>query len=119
MAKTAGGFRCTECGLTCAKWVGRCPECQAWGTVSEVGTAALSRVVRVGVVSSAAVPIGEVTLATASHRPTGIDEFDRVLGGGLVEGAVLLLAGEPGVGKSTLLLEVAARCASADAPALV
>ncbi|MDQ1681113.1 MAG: hypothetical protein QOI42_1972 [Frankiaceae bacterium] len=118
MARTADGFRCTECGSTCAKWVGRCPECQAWGTVAEIGAAA-ARAVRVGVVTSAATPIGDVTEDAAAFTATGIDEFDRVLGGGLVGGAVLLLAGEPGVGKSTLLLEVAARCARADAPSLV
>ena len=136
MAKSATGFRCTECGWQAPKWAGRCGECQAWGTVEEM---APSRLVRAGIraagyggasggqrgpgalgggpVSTPAVPIGEVDAAAASARPTGLDELDRVLGGGLVPGAVLLLAGEPGVGKSTLLLEAGALVA-ATAPVL-
>jgi DNA repair protein RadA/Sms len=113
--------RCTECGYGSAKWVGRCPECQAWGTLQEVGAAPSSplRSVAAGPVTAPARPIAEVELAAARAVPTGIDEFDRVLGGGLVPGAVLLVAGEPGVGKSTLLLEVAQRVAAANGPALV
>ena len=112
--------RCTECGFTSAKWVGRCPECQAWGTVQEVGAPSTPlRSVAAGPVTAPARPIAEVELAGARAVPTGIAEFDRVLGGGLVPGAVLLVAGEPGVGKSTLLLEVAHRVAAANGPALV
>ncbi len=110
-------YRCTECGWQAARWSGRCGECQAWGTVSEVGAPRL-RAVAAGPVTGPARPIGEVDVAAARARPTGLAELDRVLGGGLVPGAVLLLAGEPGVGKSTLLLEVAARVARADAPTL-
>ncbi len=118
MAKSstgAAGYRCTECGWQAAKWTGRCGECQAWGTVQEAGT---SRSARAGIraasyraavpVSTPARPIGQVDATDARSRPTGLDELDRVLGGGLVPGAVLLLAGEPGVGKSTLLLEAGA-----------
>ncbi|HEU0130598.1 MAG TPA: DNA repair protein RadA [Mycobacteriales bacterium] len=111
-------YRCTECGQTTARWVGRCPECQAWGSVSEVG-AAVVRAVRPGPVTNAAVPIGEVDVTAAAARPTGVAELDRVLGGGLVPGAVCLLAGEPGVGKSTLLLEVAHRWARPGSRALI
>ncbi len=110
-------FRCGECGLAVPRWVGRCPECQAWGSVAEVGTPTLVPVPRP--VTSAATPIDAVDATAASARPTGIGELDRVLGGGFVPGAVALLAGEPGVGKSTLLLEVAAGAASAEAPSLV
>lgn len=117
------GFACTECGWICPKWVGRCGECQAWGTVVEVSDAAAAprtTASRVGA-TRVAVPIGEVPAAGALAVPTGITEVDRVLGGGIVPGSVVLLAGEPGVGKSTLLLEVAAnysRCRTAK-PAIV
>ena len=104
------GFRCAECGWTTVKWVGRCGECQAWGSVAEVGTAT-PRTTPAAVVVSPALRIGEVDVSHAAARPTGVGEFDRVLGGGLVAGGVVLLAGEPGIGKSTLLLDVASRAA--------
>ncbi|GAA2424644.1 DNA repair protein RadA [Actinomadura vinacea] len=108
-AKTAKPtYRCAECGWQTSKWVGRCGECQVWGSVTEAGSATPARVVAAGPVSSPARPIGQVDVRSAQTRPTGLDELDRVLGGGMVPGAVLLLAGEPGIGKSTLLLEVAA-----------
>jgi len=105
-------YRCAECGHTPPRWVGRCPECQAWGSVAEVGAAPvalrpLTAAVTAGAVTTPARPIAEIDVEAARARPTGVGELDRVLGGGLVPGAVLLLAGEPGVGKSTLLLEVA------------
>ena len=104
-------YRCTECGYTPPKWTGRCTECNAWGTIEEYGAPAV-RTTAAGPVSTAARPIGQVDATVAASRPTGIGELDRVLGGGLVPGAVALLAGEPGVGKSTLLLDVAAKAAS-------
>ncbi|WGL52898.1 DNA repair protein RadA [Nocardioides sp. BP30] len=102
-------YRCSECGWEAPKWVGRCGECQAWGSVSEA--AAPSGRTAAAPVTAAAVPIGEVSTTESGFRPSGVPELDRVLGGGLVPGAVILLAGEPGVGKSTLLLEVAAQTA--------
>ena len=120
MKSARPAHRCTECGYASAKWVGRCPECQAWGTIEEFGApAAALRAVSAGPVTTRARPIAQVELAGARAVPTGIEEFDRVLGGGLVPGAVLLVAGEPGVGKSTLLLEVAHRVAERNGPALV
>ncbi|MCU1672073.1 MAG: hypothetical protein JWN77_186, partial [Frankiales bacterium] len=114
--KERPSHRCGECGLTVGKWVGQCPECQAWGSITEAGATRVPLVA--GLVSAPARPIGQVDVEAARSRPTGVDELDRVLGGGLVPGAVVLLAGEPGVGKSTLLLTVAARAASAAAPTL-
>src|SRR3954452_15987375 len=102
-------FRCGECGWDTGKWVGRCGECQAWGSITEVA-ATQGRTVA-GPVSSPAVPIGQVPVEDSTARTSGVPELDRVLGGGLVPGAAVLLAGEPGVGKSTLLLEVAAQTA--------
>ena len=110
-SKTRASYRCTECGSTPPKWTGRCTECNAWGTIEEYGAVPV-RTTAAGPVTSAARPIGQVDASVAASRPTNIDELDRVLGGGLVPGAVALLAGEPGVGKSTLLLDVAAKAAS-------
>ncbi|MFC8732363.1 DNA repair protein RadA [Luteimicrobium sp. NPDC057192] len=105
-------FACTECGWTTAKWVGRCGECQEWGTVAEVGAAGVGpRTVAVAPTRSTAREIAQIEVDAARHAPTGVGELDRVLGGGLVPGAVVLLAGEPGVGKSTLLLAVASNVA--------
>ena len=108
--KNADRWICTECGWTTNKWVGRCGECQTWGSVVELGAPKLENVSSQAPIS-AAVPIGQVGEETADRHLTGITELDRVLGGGLVPGVVILLAGEPGVGKSTLLLDVAAKWA--------
>ncbi|WP_067782109.1 DNA repair protein RadA [Actinomyces vulturis] len=105
-------YRCSECGQAYPKWVGQCRHCQSWGSVEE--TQSPSMVLRSTTVTSPitpALPIAEVNREQAQARSTGVGEFDRVLGGGIVPGAVVLLAGEPGVGKSTLLLDVAAQAA--------
>jgi DNA repair protein RadA/Sms len=103
-------FRCVECGWSTQKWVGRCGECQTWGSVEEVSAPKKLSLVA-GHVTTAALPIGDVSLEKAKARSSGVSELDRVLGGGLVPGAAILLAGEPGVGKSTLLLSVTAESA--------
>src|SRR6266702_7598638 len=116
MAKSFAGqlYRCAECGWQTTKWSGRCGGCQAWGSVEQCPGAPPGRLRLHGapaapvLPASSAVAITEVDAHAASAKPTGMDELDRVLGGGLVPGAVVLLAGEPGVGKSTLLLEVGA-----------
>jgi len=117
MARAQASFRCSECGWTTAKWVGRCGECQAWGTVEEVGVPR-TRTTATVTGGAAAVPIGTIDVEAARAVPTGLPELDRVLGGGFVPGAVLLLAGEPGVGKSTLLLAAAAAWAGSGRTAL-
>lgn len=107
-------YRCAECGWASPKWVGRCGECQAWGTLGETRSAEVGPRTAPSVsVTRPARPIGAVDAALAHARSTGVGELDRVLGGGIVPGAVVLLAGEPGVGKSTLLLAVAGRAAAA------
>jgi DNA repair protein RadA/Sms len=108
-------YQCAECGWQSGKWAGRCAECQTWGSVTERAQAGRgSRALRglpACTPGQAAIPISRVDAAGAAARPTGMDELDRVLGGGLVPGTVALLAGEPGVGKSTLLLEAGALAA--------
>ncbi|MBF6299740.1 DNA repair protein RadA [Nocardia amamiensis] len=115
MAKTKPIFRCSACSHEVAKWVGKCPECGAWGTVDEVvvGAGSVGAPGRKAMLpSTAAAPISQIDAKVTKARPTGVSELDRVLGGGVVPGSVVLLSGEPGVGKSTLLLEVAHRWAT-------
>ncbi|MCU1486020.1 MAG: repair protein RadA [Actinomycetia bacterium] len=110
-------YRCAECGDSSPKWLGRCPSCEAWNTLVEeadveirpVGLAPTSRPVL----------MADVDLGEFAHRPTGIGELDRVLGGGLVPGSVTLVGGEPGIGKSTLLLQVLAALARGGARCLL
>ena len=120
MPKTQSPYRCDECGWTTLKWVGRCGECQAWGTVIEAGASPTRPRVEAVSISEGekAKPITQHSGHDTMHRPSGVAEFDRVLGGGIVPGAAILLSGEPGVGKSTLLLEVAARQAQSGAVVL-
>ncbi|MGH3684966.1 MAG: DNA repair protein RadA [Pseudonocardiaceae bacterium] len=115
MGSVRVAHRCGECGYEVAKWVGRCPECQAWGSVGAGGPRSVTAV---GAPATPARPISQIDLHSAQATATGVAELDRVLGGGLVPGVVVLLAGEPGVGKSTLLLEVARCCAVAGRRAL-
>lgn len=122
MAKSSGTYVCTECGWQTAKWVGRCGECQQWGTVAEPARAGASLARTTKAVAPAAGrearPITELSGDAVRHHQTGIGELDRVLGGGVVPGAAILFSGEPGVGKSTLLLDAAARAASTGARVL-
>jgi len=114
-------FVCDACGHQPPKWLGRCPECNEWGSIIEsTVTGPAGRVVSSRQPAEPARPIATISAAPARAVPTGVGEFDRVLGGGLVPGAVVLLAGEPGVGKSTLLLDVAQHwAAGAGTPSLV
>lgn len=98
-------FACEACGWQAAKWVGQCGDCGAWGTLAERAGPALHTA------TAAVHPITAVTAQESRAVSTGLCELDRVLGGGLVAGSVALLSGDPGVGKSTLLIEVAARVA--------
>ena len=107
MAKVTKRHRCIDCGTTTARWAGRCPGCGEWNTLIEESTLdPLARAVDDLDLDSLLVPLASVDVDEAAAVPTGVDEFDRVLGGGLVPGSVTLLGGEPGIGKSTLLLQV-------------
>ena len=111
--------RCTECGCETPRWLGRCPACEAWGSLVEEAVAPRVATLGAGAARDAPVPLFEVSTATAAVRSTGVGELDRVLGGGLVPGSVTLLAGEPGMGKSTLLLQVLGAMAAAGARCLL
>ncbi len=109
MAKTKTVFYCTECGNETPKWQGRCPACGAWNTLEEhIQKPVAAGQVKVGTVSSGRVPkqISQVDSGDEIRFCTGIGELDRVLGGGAVEGSLVLVGGAPGIGKSTLLLQI-------------
>ena len=105
-ARAQNSFVCQSCGAASARWAGRCEACGAWNTLVEEGAAVPARLSRKGR------PFAVEPLKGETHEAPriacGIGEFDRVTGGGLVRGSVLLLGGDPGIGKSTLLIEVAA-----------
>ncbi len=103
MAKPKTAYVCSECGATALQWFGTCPSCGAAGTLSETATERGG--VRSVRVAAAAVSLSEVQPRDLERLPTGIGELDRALGGGLVTGQVALLGGDPGIGKSTLLLQ--------------
>jgi DNA repair protein RadA/Sms len=113
MAKLRAVFRCTECGTSAPKWAGRCPGCEAWNTLVEEieESSAVSHAALLGT-RDLPVPISEVDADEWQPRSTGVGELDRVLGGGLVPGSVTLVGGEPGIGKSTLLLQAVASIAA-------
>jgi len=105
MAKAKTVYTCTECGGQTLKWQGQCPHCNAWNTLVESIAEKTASRYQVAAQSSRLQKLAEIEAQEEPRRPTGIDELDRVLGGGLVRGAVVLLGGDPGIGKSTLLLQ--------------
>ena len=118
MPKVRSVFRCNECGGASPKWVGRCPSCGVWNTLIEELDVPTPTASRVAAAIDRAVPIAEVDADEWHPRSTGLPEVDRVLSGGLVPGSVTLLGGEPGIGKSTLLLQVASAVAKSGGTAL-
>ncbi len=119
-------FVCQECGSQASKWLGRCPDCEAWNSFVEERPIETAPGAGLGTGHRYALPGGtqgarryaDVALSDTPRLTAGIDEFDRVLGGGIVPGSLVLLGGEPGIGKSTLLLQAAANFARAHGPVL-
>jgi DNA repair protein RadA/Sms len=110
VAKKATVFSCTECGAQSNKWLGRCPDCNAWNSFAEESPAEAPRAHAIGT-GGGPLPLGAIDADVAPRISTELASLDRVLGGGLVIGAVTLVGGEPGVGKSTLLLQAAQQLA--------
>ncbi|MBE6561856.1 MAG: DNA repair protein RadA, partial [Ruminococcaceae bacterium] len=111
-------YVCTECDSQSPKWLGRCPNCGAWNSLEEETFSAPAPTANVSFLppsrgDSHAVPIDELDGSDCDRTVTGIGELDRVLGGGLVDGSVILLAGEPGIGKSTLLMQLCGKLGAA------
>jgi DNA repair protein RadA/Sms len=110
MAKEKTVFTCNECGGTSPKWLGKCPQCGAWNTLEETKAevAGKNRMQALARGLNAAQPVttlSDIEASDVARTPTGIEELDRVLGGGIVAGGVVLIGGDPGIGKSTLLLQ--------------
>ena len=108
MAKDKTNYTCSDCGGTSPKWLGKCPHCNAWNTLIE-GVAESASPVKNRFASlakaSELTALTDIEATDMAYTPTGHDELDRVLGGGIVEGGVVLIGGDPGIGKSTLLLQ--------------
>ena len=101
-------FVCGECGYETVKWMGCCPMCGSWNTLVEVSAAPEKRSTHsAGGTTSRAVTLGSVSENDTVRVTTGIGEFDRVLGGGVVVGSTVLIGGDPGIGKSTLIMQAA------------
>ena len=115
MAKIKTSYVCNECGGTCPKWEGKCPHCGAWNTLVESVAAPAATAHRFAPLAGASPvrSLSEIEARELPRQPSGIPEFDRVLGGGLVAGAVVLIGGDPGIGKSTLLLQALASLSNA------
>ena len=121
MAKTLTEYVCQSCGHRAPKWLGKCPECEAWNTLAEekVKVTRANRKAGNGAVDVKSVqPVTAVEALTQNRLITGIGEFDRTLGGGLVEGSLTLIGGDPGIGKSTLLLQSMGEMAKSGAKVL-
>lgn len=106
--KAKSVFICSECGYESAKWLGKCPGCNAWNTLEEeiVAPVKAGSTARVGSSFASAISLSEISVSDEPRYVTGITELDRVLGGGIVKGSVTLLSGDPGIGKSTILLQI-------------
>ncbi len=114
MSKSKHNYVCTECGASSPKWAGQCSECQAWNTLTEIVIKSSKDRFQnySGELDTALVNLNQVEVTAEARIKTGLDELDRVLGGGLVAGSVILIGGDPGIGKSTVLLQALASLSS-------
>ena len=120
MGKATSQFTCSECGTTAGRWLGRCPGCGSFGTLVEERAPQASKTGGgKGAAPSRPQRLGDVRVEEAARIPTGVPELDRVLGGGLVPASLVLVGGEPGVGKSTLLLSALGAISCAGKQALL
>lgn len=110
MTKIRKTFVCTECGYESPKWLGRCPSCKAWNSFKEISNTTTKAWIEDQVLTSP-ISLKDIKSLIKNRIPTNISEIDRVLGGGIVKSSYILLAGEPGIGKSTLVLEMAFKLA--------
>lgn len=120
MPRQRSAFVCAECGADQPKWSGQCPACGAWNTLRamQVPSDGIGARPRTSAQAARAVPLSEIDAAGEGRTRLGVQELDRVLGGGVVPGSLILVGGEPGIGKSTLLLQVAALLSATGAPVL-
>ncbi|HEX5159422.1 MAG TPA: DNA repair protein RadA [Ktedonobacterales bacterium] len=122
MPKATSKFTCQQCGYESVKWMGRCPDCGEWNTFVETVSPALSGARRGGgglrATVAQPVPLTEVEAVDARRMSTGSPEFDRVLGGGIVPGTLMLVGGDPGIGKSTIMAQTAGHLALHEGPVL-
>ena len=123
MAKSKTVYICCECGYETPRWLGRCPDCGSWNTLEEQESAPEQKTVekklrRPPGNDAAALRVDEIPDEAMARRSCGIDELDRVLGGGVVDGSLVLVGGDPGIGKSTLLTQVCANMARGGASVL-
>ena len=99
-------FVCASCGYDSSKWYGQCPSCKEWNTMEEIRIQAAEKNATGRATDLTALPIDQIEIDNEHRYQTGMKELDRVLGGGIVQGSLILLGGDPGIGKSTLLLEI-------------
>jgi len=119
MKKVRSKYVCQSCGYSAPGWLGKCPECSSWNSfVEEIETPGPAKK-RAGGTLTKPIPISEITASEHTRLHTGMAEFDRVMGGGVVKGGVILIAGSPGVGKSTLLLKVCENLGNSDCKASI
>ncbi len=112
-------YTCSNCGAQSPKWLGRCPECGKWGTLEQTAAQAAGDKKTIQTPPGRVVDFFDIKTGTVARLKTGISEFDRVLGGGIVPGSLVLIGGEPGIGKSTIVLQVASNlCGMSDLPHL-